>query len=161
MGEIHDTPEGDSQLRDISARRRVMIGRNITLTAGIIYCLSRYIYYSTVQPDSLSGAQEVITGNGHALGLWAAAWAVAGIFCIVDMVNRHTRYGLSILTGIAFAWGVGYLIIWGATGFDDFSLASSAAGWITPAAFIFGFLFKVTALQDMLRSTDGAPRDLN
>lgn len=161
MGEIHDTPEGDSQLRDISARRRVIIGRNITLTAGILYCLSRSIYYTTIQPGSLSGAQDVITGEGHALGLWAAAWAVAGIFCVVDMVNRHTRYGLSILTGIAFAWGIGYLLIWAFTGFQDFTLASSAVGWITPAAFIFGFLFKVTALQDMLRSKDAGRRDLN
>lgn len=161
MGEEHTTPEGDGQMRDISARRRVIIGRNITLSAGILYCLSRSIYYSTVRPETLSGAQEVITGDGHALGLWAAAWGLAAIFCVVDMVNRHTRYGLSILTGIAFAWGAGYAIIWAATGFTDYSLISSSIGWITPAAFIFGFLFKVTALQDMLRTaaTVGGTRD--
>ena len=152
MGETHTTPEGDGQMRDISARRRVIIGRNITLSAGILYCVSRSIYYTTVRPDDLSGAQEVITGDGHALGLWAAAWGLAAIFCVVDMVNRHTRYGLSILTGIAFAWGAGYAIIWAVTGFQDYSVVSSAIGWMTPAAFIFGFLYKVTALQDMLRT---------
>jgi hypothetical protein len=157
MGEIHNTPEGEEQMRDISARHRVIIGRNITLSAGILYCLSRSMYYSTVHPDTLSGAQNVITGNGHALGIWAAIWALAGIFCVVDMVNRHTRYGISLLTGIAFAWGFGYLLIWAFTGFTDGSLVNSAVGWITPAAFIFGFLLKVTALQDMLRRPQEAP----
>jgi hypothetical protein len=159
MGETNNTPEGAGQLRDISARRRVIIGRNITLSAGILYALSRSIYYSTARPDSLSGAQSVITGDGGALGLWAAAWGIAAIFCVVDMVNRHTRYGLSILTGIAFAWGIGYALIWAFTGFTDYSLVSSAIGWITPAAFIFGFLLKVTALQDMLRGKTGGPSD--
>ena len=153
MGEIHNTPEEDGQLRDISARRRVIIGRNITLSAGILYCLSRSIYYSTIRPDSLSGAQQVITAEGHALGLWAAVWGLAAILCVVDMVNRHTRHGLSLLVGIAFAWGIGYLIIWAVTGFTDYALASSAIGWITPAAFIFGLLLKITALQDMLRAS--------
>lgn len=153
MGEIHNTPVEDGQLRDISARRRVIIGRNITLSAGILYCLSRSIYYSTVRPESLSGAQAIITANGHALGIWAAVWGLAAILCVVDMVNRHTRHGLSLLVGIAFAWGIGYLIIWAATGFTDYALASSAIGWITPAAFIFGLLLKITALQDMLRAS--------
>lgn len=134
-----------------SPEKRVMIGRNITLTAGIVYCLSRSVYYSTIRGDSLSGAQAVITGNGHALGLWAAVWGVAAILCVVDMVNRHTRHGLSVLVGIAFGWGIGYIIIWAVTGFSDFSLISSAVSWIAPAAFILGFLLKVTALQDLLR----------
>lgn len=152
MGEIHNTPEGDGQLRDISARRRVIIGRNITLSAGILYCLSRSIYYSTIRPDDLSGAQRIVTADGHVLGLWAAVWGLAAILCVVDMVNRHTRHGLSLLVGIAFAWGAGYLIIWAATGFTDYALASSAIGWVTPAAFIFGLLLKITALQDMIRA---------
>jgi hypothetical protein len=153
MGEIHNTPEGDGQLRDISARRRVIIGRNITLSAGILYCLSRSIYYSTIRPDDLSGAQQIITAEGHVLGLWAAVWGLAAILCVVDMVNRHTRHGLSLLVGIAFAWGIGYAIIWAASGFTDYALISSAIGWLTPAAFIFGLLLKVTALQDMLRAS--------
>lgn len=161
MGETHDTPEGDGQMRDISARRRVIFGRNITLSAGILYCLSRSIYYSTVAPEELSPAQSIITSHGAGLGIWAAVWGMAAVFCVVDMVNRHTRYGLSILTGIAFAWGLGYAIIWAATGFTDYSLISSAIGWITPAAFIFGFLIKVTALQDMLRTPNGGSRDFN
>jgi len=138
-------------MRNLKPETRVVIGRNITLTAGAFYCLSRSVYYSTVHPEALSGAQEIITAHGNALGAWAAVWALAGVFCIVDMVNRHTRHGLSLLVGIAFAWGIGYLIIWCATGFNDYSLISSAVGWIAPASFIFGFLLKVTALQDMLR----------
>lgn len=140
-----------------SPERRVMIGRNITLSAALIYCLSRSFYYSGIQASDLSGAQEVLTANGHALGLWSAVWGMASVFCIVDMVNRHTRHGLSMVVGIAFAWGVGYLLIWAFTGFTDTTLINSAVGWITPAAFIFGFLLKVTALQDMLHRPREAP----
>lgn len=147
---------GKPAILNLPPHKRVIIGRNITLTAGILYCLSRSAYYSTVRPDALSGAQSVITANGHALGFWAAVWGMAAVFCIVDMVNRHTRYGLSILVGIAFAWGICYAIIWAVTGFTDWQLISSAIGWIAPASFIFGFLLKVTALQDMLRRHKGA-----
>jgi hypothetical protein len=136
---------------NLAPEKRVIIGRNITLTAALLYCLSRSVYYSTIGADNLSGAQEVITANGHALGLWAAVWGLAAVYCVVDMVNRHTRNGLSMLVGIAFAWGIGYFLIWCFTGFQDQQLLNSAVGWFAPAAFIFGFLLKVTALQDMLR----------
>ena len=151
MGKRHTTPDEDGKARDISARKRVVIGRNITLCAGILYALTRSIYYSTVRPETISGAQAVITADGHLLGLWGAAWGMVAALCIADMVNRHTRHGLSLLVSIAAVWGASYLIIWALTGFTDFSLVSSAIGWLGPAAFIFGFLIKVTALQDMLR----------
>jgi hypothetical protein len=144
------------QLRDISARRRVMIGRNIVLTMAALYSMRQSIYYATIRPESLSGAQEVITANGGALGLWAGLWGAVTVLCVADMVNRHTRHGLSVLVGTSFAWGVGYLLIWASTGFIDFNLVNSAIGWIAPAAFIFGFLLKVNALQDMIRSRDMA-----
>ena len=103
-----------------------------------------------VAPETLSGAQEIITADGGALGVWSALWGLVTVLCISDMVNQHTRHGLSVLVGITLAWGLGYAIIWGATGFSDFALISSAIGWLTPALFIFGFLIKVTALQDMI-----------
>lgn len=155
MGEIHTTAEGAEQLRDISARRRVMIGRNIILTMGALYALRQSIYYATIRPESLSGAQEIITAGGSALGVWSALWGLVLVLCVADMVNRHTRHGLSVLVGTTFGWGIGYLIIWAATGCSDFNLVNSAIGWIAPAAFIFGFLLKVNALQDMLTSRDG------
>lgn len=138
-------------MRNLRPETRVVIGRNIILTMGALYSLRQSLYYATTRPESLSGAQEVITADGGALGVWAALWGLAAVLCVADMVNRHTRHGLSALVGIAFAWGVGYAIIWAATGFTDFQLVNSAIGWIAPAVFIFGFLLKVTALQDMLR----------
>ena len=144
---------------DLKANRRVVIGRNITLTAGVIYSLSRSMYYATLNPELTSQAQGIITADGRLLGLWAAVWAFAAIFCVVDMVNRHTRYGLSLVVGLAFAWGIAYGIIWALDGFRDFNLISSAIGWITPAALVFGFLLKVTALQDMVRDKPGVPSD--
>lgn len=133
-----------------------MVGRNIILTMGALYSMRQSIYYATLRPGSLSGAQEIITADGAALGLWSALWGLATVLCVADMVNRHTRHGLSVLVGITFAWGVGYLLIWAFTGFGDFVLVNSAIGWIAPAVFIFGFLLKVTALQDMLRTTGKA-----
>lgn len=132
-----------------------MIGRNITLTAGAIYALTRFLYYATTNPDSLSPAQNIITSDGSALGAWAAAWLIAAALCIADMINRHTRYGLSSVVGLAMAWGIGYAIMWASTGFTDFTLISSAIGWLTPAGLVLGFLLKVTALQDMVRTPPG------
>lgn len=156
MGEIQTTPEGAGEMRDISARRRVMLGRNIILTMGALYALRQSIYYATIRPESLSGAQEIITADGGALGVWSALWGLVVVLCVADMVNQHTRHGLSVLVGTAFAWGVGYLIIFLATGCNDFNLVNSAIGWIAPAVFIFGFLVKVNALQDMLTVRDGS-----
>ena len=144
-------------MSDLKAHRRVVIGRNIALTAGIMYALTRAIYYVTVDPDSLSGAQDVIAADGRALGLWAGLWIAAAILCVVDMVNHRTRYGLSLVVGIASAWGIGYAIIWACTGFTDLQLITSAIGWLTPAMLVFGFLLKVTALQDMLRQSSPPP----
>jgi hypothetical protein len=142
---------------DLKAHRRVVIGRNIALTAGIMYALSRALYYVTVRPEALSGAQNVIAAGGKGLGLWAGLWFAAAVLCVADMVNRRTRYGLSLVVGIATAWGVGYIVIWACTGFTDFMLITSAIGWLTPAMLVFGFLLKVTALQDMLRQSSPPP----
>lgn len=133
----------------LKASDRVVFGRNVTLTAGIIYSLSRSMYYATLDPSKASLAQDVITADGRLLGMWAGVWAFAAACCVADMVNRHTRYGLSLVVGLAFAWGIAYAIMWAITG--DAALLSSAVGWITPAGLVFGFLIKVTALQDMLR----------
>lgn len=151
MGEIQTTPEGAGQLRDISARRRVSIGRNIVLSMGGLYALRQSIYYSTIREDALSEAQSIITAHGAALGVWSALWGVVCVLCVVDMVNKHTRNGLSLLVGVAGGWGIGYLLIWAiGTGFQDMSLVNTAIGWLAPAVFIFGFVMKVTALQDLI-----------
>ena len=131
---------------------RVVIGRNVTLIAGTVYALSRCLYYATKDPDTVSPAQGIITADGHGLWAWAAAWGIAAAMCIADMVNRHTRHGLSVVVGIAFAWGIAYLLMFIFTGFHDIDLLSSAIGWLAPAGLVFGLLFKVTALQDMLRA---------
>lgn len=136
--------------------RRVVIGRNIILTMGALYALRQSIYYATIRPESLSGAQVILTADGHALGAWSGLWGVVAVLCVMDMVNRHTRNGLSLLVGLTFAWGVGYLLIWAiGTGFQDMTLVNSAIGWLAPAVFVFGFLLKVSALQDMLRAKAG------
>lgn len=136
----------------IKPDHRVIIGRNITLIAGTVYALSRCLYYATKTPDDISPAQDFITGGGDLLWAWSVAWGLAAVFCVADMVNRHTRHGLSAVVGLAFAWGFTYGAMWVVTGFRDFSLFSSAIGWLTPAGLVFGLLYKVTALQDMLRS---------
>jgi hypothetical protein len=152
MGEIHDTPEGDSQMRDISARKRVALGRNIVLSMGALYAIRQSIYYATIREETLSPAQSIIAADGAALGVWSALWGVVGVLCVMDMVNGHTRNGLSLLVGVSGGWGVGYLLIWAFAGFQDMNLVNSAIGWLAPSVFIFGFLLKVSALQDLLQS---------
>jgi len=136
---------------DLKPVRRVVIGRNVSLTAGAVYALTRGLTYATVDPSHLNQGQALITADGRVLGLWAAVWFAAAVLCVADMVNKHTRYGLSMVVGLALAWGLGYLGTWAFTGFTNPDLLASAVGWITPAGLVLGFLIKVTALQDMLR----------
>jgi len=138
-------------MRDLKAYRRVVIGRNITLTAGAVLAFTRGLSYANINPAALNQGQSLVTFDGRILGLWAAVWFTAAILCVADMINRHTRYGLSLLVGAVAAWGVGYLIAWAATGFTNPELAQAAMIWLTPAGLVLGFLIKVTALQDMLR----------
>jgi len=137
---------------NLKAHRRVVIGRNITLTAGAVLAITRGLSYATLNPADMNLGQVLVTFDGKILGVWAAVWLAAAVLCIADMVNKHTRYGLSLVVGAAFAWATGYLIAWALTGFTHPDLLASAMGWLTPAGLVFGFLLKVTALQDMLRS---------
>lgn len=139
-------------MSNVNAARRVVLGRNITLTAGAVYALSRALSYATMRPDTMNQAQALITADGRVSWLWVAAWGAAAVFCVADMINRHTRYGLSAVVGIAIAWGIGHLATWACTGFQDPSLIALAIGWLTPAGLVLGFLLKVAALQDMLRT---------
>lgn len=148
-------------MRELKAARRVVIGRNVTLTSAAVYAITRSLYYATTNPDALSDAQNIITTDGRLLGAWAAIWALTSVLCVTDMINRHTRHGLSAMVGLAAAWGIGYTIMWGVTGFTQFSLISAAIGWLTPAGLVFGFLLKVTALQDMLRQATPAVGSLD
>lgn len=135
----------------IKPDHRVVIGRNITLVSATIYALSRGVYYMTKDPATVSEAQGWITGNGQLLWAWAVVWVLAAVLCIADMVNRHTRHGLSAVVGLSGAWGVAYLVMWAASSGIHFDLLSSSVGWLAPTGMVFGLLFKVTALQDMLR----------
>lgn len=142
-------------MSNVNPARRVVIGRNITLTAGAIYSLSRALSYATMDPATMNQAQAVITLDGAVSFLWVAAWGVAAVFCVADMINGHTRYGLSAVVGIALAWGTAHLATWVCTGFHDPSLIALAIGWLTPAGLVLGFLIKVTALQAMLLTPPG------
>lgn len=148
-------------MSNLKPHHRVVIGRNITLSAGALLALTRGLMYATIDPADMNLGQQLVTLDGKILGLWAGVWLAAAVLCIADMVNRHTRYGLSLLVGAAFAWGIGYLIAWAMTGYTHHELLANGMIWMMPAALIFGFLIKVTALQDMLRQrkTSGGARE--
>lgn len=139
-------------MTDMKAHRRVVIGRNITLTSGALLALMRGLSYAAMNPEDLNLGQSLVTFDGNILGIWAAVWLAAAVLCIADMINRHTRYGLSLVVGAAAAWGIGYLIAWGMTGFTNSDLVVAAVIWLAPSGLVTGFLLKVTALQDMLRT---------
>ena len=146
-------------MSNVNLAKRVVLGRNITLTAGATYSLSRGLSYATMRPDTMNQAQAVITLDGAVSWLWVAAWGVAAVFCIADMVNKHTRYGLSAVVGIALAWGSAHLATWVCAGFQDPSLIALAIGWLTPAGLVLGFLIKVSALQAMLLKPPGGANE--
>ncbi|MFJ4287966.1 hypothetical protein ACIPY0_20175 [Paenarthrobacter nicotinovorans] len=145
----------------MKAHRRVIIGRNITLTSGAVLAFARGLSYASMDPAKLNAGQSLVTFDGKILGLWAAIWFAAGILCIADMINRHTRHGLSLVVGAVAAWGVGYLFAWAITGFTNPDLPLVAMVWLTPAGLVLGFLIKVTALQDMLRKHQQSPGGAN
>lgn len=145
--------------KNLKAHRRVIAGRNITLSAAAVYALTRAASYATMNPAELNEAQQIITVEGRILGLWAAVWLMTAVYCVVDMVNRHTRHGLAMIVGWTLAWGSSYLVVWAGSGFTAHSMLATAIGWLTPGMIVFGFLLKVTALQDMLKQPtppDGA-----
>lgn len=138
---------------------RVIIGRNITLTAAAIYALARAGIYATINPADLNEGMTIITANGRLLGLWAALWATGAILCVADMINRHTRWGLSLVISAAMATGIIYAGIWAFTGFTGHAWIISAIGWLAPATMVAGYLLKVTALQDMLNPATAEEED--
>lgn len=148
MGDTNDTPIGGPPVKP---HRRVIIGRNITLTSGAVLAFTSGLSYASMDPETLNAGQALVTFEGKILGLWAAIWFAAGILCVADMINRHTRHGLSLVVGAVAAWGVGYLFAWAITGFTNPDLPLVAMVWLTPAGLVTGFLIKVTALQDILR----------
>ena len=143
-------------LTRIKPHRRVIIGRNITLIAATVYALGRAVLYLAEDQSSVTGVGAFLTANGRMLWVWSLAWLVAAVLCAVDMINHRTRYGLSLVVGLAASWGTAHLINWGAAGFVGDGWLD-AIGWLTPAALVFGFLIKVTALHDML--TPGGGRE--
>lgn len=146
-------------MQNLKVHNRVVIGRNITLTAAATYSLAQSVYYATLGTQTGTRAQDLLTAGGNLLGLWAALWAFAAVLCIVDMVNRHTRHGLSLVVGLAFAWGAGYALVWILEGLDDHLVIFAALRWIALATVILGFVVKVAALQAMLRMSAAPPGD--
>jgi len=129
---------------------RVIIGRNITLTCAAIYAFARALTYATINPADLNQGMAAITADGRILGLWATIWAAAVVLCVSDMINRHTRWGLSLVIAAALATGTIYGLLWVFSGFTEHHWLGLAIGWLTPAGMVGGFFLKVTALQDML-----------
>lgn len=131
-----------------SPNARVRIGRNVALVAAAIYAATRAVAYMPGLAP-VTGPVGLLSFDGHLLWAWALAWGVAAALCIMDIARRTTRYGLSLVIGITFAWGAGYALDWALLGFDG-------RGWLTaatyagPAVIAWGLLFKVTALRDMV-----------
>lgn len=136
--------------RPHNPRTTLRIGRTLALSGAAIYCLIRTGALIFRPPEDLSGAALLITANGHLAWLWAAAWTVAAVWCVVDMIRGHTRNGLSAAVALAFTWGSGHLMAWAISGFTDGSAALSALGFYAPCLIIIGMLLKVGALYDLI-----------
>lgn len=93
----------------------------------------------------------MISWDGRLIWVWNIAWITAGILCIVDLVRRSTRIGLSLTIGLTFMWGGAYLASWALT-------EPESRQWLTGATMaliavvIFGLVTKIAALRDLLEA---------
>lgn len=134
---------------DLRAHRRITIGRNIALTAATAYALVRALVRLAVTPEPDTVAW-LVTYGGAISWVWAAAWALAALLCIVDMIRHQTRLGLSLIVALCVAWGTAHLgqwIYYGLTGTGWIS----AIEWYAPGAIILGGLIVATAQYDQTR----------
>ena len=131
------------------AVERVAIGRAITLGAAAIFCISRALAYAPWTNPPLVGPIRLLSADGEYLWAWAAAWAIAAILCIADLLRGHTRYGLSLMVGLLAVWGASYGIVWAMTEAHTREWLT-AATLLPSAGVIYGLLYKITALRDLL-----------
>lgn len=135
-----------------AATGRVQRARAITLIAAALFCLVRGLAYtSPFGPVELNGPVAMISWDGRLIWVWNIAWITAGILCIVDLVRRSTRIGLSLTIGLTFMWGGAYLASWALT-------EPESRQWLTGATMaliavvIFGLVTKIAALRDLLEA---------
>ncbi|GAA3705144.1 hypothetical protein GCM10023081_46630 [Arthrobacter ginkgonis] len=137
-------------LINLLPRQRIRLGRNVVLVATVVYCLTRAIaYLPFTYPPYLPTSVALISWDGVLVWVWASAWAVAAVVTVADMINRHTRYGLSLTVALTVAWSLGYVGAWAVSGFTSRDWLTCIT-YLAPAVIIFGFLIKVTALQDVI-----------
>lgn len=134
----------------------------VALSAIAIYCATRALAYA---PGLVGGRMEqvvlMVSLNGHLLWLWAAMWAIAAILCIWDMIEGHTRRGMSLGIGLGVAWGAAYAFAWIIAGIngDWNTWWVTAVNYIALSAAIWGLLCKITAWQDVAATASKvAPR---
>lgn len=137
---------------------RLVIGRVVTLTAAFTFCLMRAGAAFFPDPDRAPATGALLmSGGGQYLWVWGAAWIAAGIWCLVDLWQGHTRYGLAFAVGLAMAWGSAHLMIWAGSGFRNPDWLPALAS-IAPCLIILGLLIKVAALHDIVRQATATAR---
>lgn len=139
--------------------QRIRIGRMVALSAIAIYCITRSLAYA---PGLVGGRMEqvvlMVSLNGHLLWAWALAWLLAGVLCIADMIEGHTRRGMSLAIGLGAAWGAAYAIAWVVAGIHGewTTWWVTAINYITLSAAIWGLICKVAAWQDIATANSRA-----
>lgn len=140
---------------------RVQTGRRIALTAIAVYCATRALAYSPgLVGGDMGQVVSMVSLGGALVWVWALAWAAAAILCVTDMVEGHTRRGLSLAIGLGLAWGAAYGIAWIANGINTGEWTTwwvTAVNYLTVSAAIGGLTYKVTALRDMVNPS-GVPQ---
>lgn len=129
--------------------QKYFFGRKIMLISAALYAASRAATYLPNAAAETPKAMEIISVIIPA-GVWAGLWIVAAALCLVDLIRRRGRYGISTIVGLMVSWGTIYTISyvdtvthfgWGSREW------STAAGFLFGGGMIFGLLIKVGALK--------------
>lgn len=115
--------------------------RRFILIVAAAYAVSRALAYAPWIPRSVQEPLIVATGDGFLLPLYATAWAVAGLGCLLHLRSAELGWGFYLVIGFMAVWAV----FWTAGGLlTDFPVWwQTAMTYGGPAGIIAGLIYLI------------------
>lgn len=118
--------------------------KNLFLKVGrrgavlLFFALLDFVYaYGLLTPtaETLRNSTYMFIGRFGTVQLWAALWAIAGVFCLVNAFRQKDSAGFTAAIAIKILWGLLFLMGWLIGAVDRGYLATTI--WLGFAALLF------------------------